>query len=55
MNQIYHGYFTKNGDGSNKIILAGERCLCPILKPSWKFPENILDLGVKTRSQTKKG
>ena len=26
MNRIYHGCFTKNVDGANKIILA-ERCL----------------------------
>ena len=27
MNRIYHGCFTKNVDGANKIILAAERCL----------------------------
>ena len=54
MNRVYHGCFTKNADGTNKIILAGERCLCPISRPFWKFSENILDLGVKTRCQTKK-
>ena len=54
MNRVYHGCFTKNADGTNKIILAGERCLCPISRPFWKFSEDILDLGVKTRSQTKK-
>ena len=54
MNQSYHGCFTKNADGTNRIILAGERCLCPTLEPFWKFPEYILDFGVKTRSQTKK-
>ena len=54
MNRIYHGYFTKNADGTNKIILAGERCFCQTLRPFWKFPEDILDLGVKTRTQIKK-
>ena len=53
MNQIYHGCFTKNADGTNKIILAGERCLCPTSKPFWKFPEDIKNLRVKTRIQTK--
>ena len=55
MNQIYHSCFSKNADGTNRIILAGERCLCPTSQSFWKFPEGILDLGVKTRSQTKKG
>ena len=55
MNQICHGCFTKNADGTNRIILAGERCLCPTSQPFWKFPGDILDLGVKTHSQTKKG
>ena len=54
MNRIYHGCFTKNADGTNKIILAGERFFYPISRPFWKFPEDILDLGVKTCSQTKK-
>ena len=53
MNRIYHGCFTKNADGTNKIILAGERCFCPTSRPFWKFPEDILDLGVKTRTQNK--
>ena len=53
MNRIYHGCFTKNVDGTNKIILAGDRCLCPTAKPFWKFPEEF-ENGVKTRSQTKK-
>ena len=53
MNCIYHGCFTKKADGINKIILAGERCLCPTTKPFWKFPEDIKD-SVKIQSQTKK-
>ena len=53
-NQIYHGCFTKNADGTNRIIPVGERYLCLTSQPFWKFPEDILDLGVKTRSQTKK-
>ena len=55
MNQIYHGCFSKNADGANRIILAGEKCLCPISQPFRKFPEHILDLGVKMRVQTKEG
>ena len=54
-NQIYHGCFTKNADGTNRIITVGERYLCLTSQPFWKFPEDILDLGVKTCSQTKKG
>ena len=54
MNRIYHGCFTKNADGTNKIILAGERCLCPTSKPFWKYPEDIENVGVKTCSQTKR-
>ena len=54
MNYIYHGCFTKNANGTNKIILAGERCLCPTSKPFWKFHEAIDNVGVKTRSQTKR-
>ena len=51
---LHHGYFTKNADGTNRIILAGERCLCPTAKPFWKFPEDIEMVGVKTGSQTKR-
>ena len=54
MNHIYHGCFTKNADGTNKIILAGKRCLYPTAKPFWKFPEDIQNVGVKTCSQTKR-
>ena len=53
MNRIYPGCFTKNADGTNKFILAGERCLCPTAKPFWKFHEKIEMFGVKTGSQTK--
>ena len=55
MNRIYHGCFAKNADGTNKIILAREKCLCSTSKSFWKFLEDILDLGIKTRNQTKKG
>ena len=52
--RIYHGCFTKSADGTNQIILAGERCLCLTAKPFWKFPEDIKVVGFKTRSQTKR-
>lgn len=55
MNQIYHGCFTKNADGTHKIILAGERGLFTSSKHFWNFSEDFRNLGVKTRSQTKKG
>ena len=54
MNQIYQGCFTRNAVGTNRVILAGERCICPTSEPFWRFPEDILDLEVKTCSQTKK-
>ena len=50
MNSIYQGCFTRNADGTNKIILAGERCPCPTAKPFWKFPEDIQNVGVQTCS-----
>ena len=54
MNLIYHGCFTKNADGTNKIILAGERCLYSTAKTFWKFLEDIEIVVVKVRSQTKR-
>ena len=54
MNRIYHGCFTKNVDGANKIILAAERCLVTTANCFKKYPEDIESIGVKTRSQTKK-
>ena len=54
MNRIYHGCFTKNADGTNKIILAGEKCLFPTSKCFWNFPENLENIGVKTCSQRKR-
>ena len=54
MNCIYHGCMTKNADGTNKIILAGEKFLVPTAKCFWKYPKDIECMGAKTRSQTKK-
>ena len=54
MSRIYLGCFTKNTDGTNQTILAGEKCLCPTSKPFWRFPKDIENLGIKTGSQTKR-
>ena len=51
--RIYHGCFTKNADGTNKLLLKGENCLFSTNNPFWKYPEGI-PTGVKTRSQEKK-
>lgn len=53
MDCIYHGCFTKNADGTNKIIGHDESCLVPSSKPFWKYTEDI-PTGVKTRSQYNK-
>ena len=49
MDKIYHGCFNKNADGTNKIIVAGERCLAPTDKCFGKDPNDVKH-GVKTRS-----
>ena len=49
---VYHGCFTKNADGTNKIIGPGEKCLIPTAQCFWKDPEDVRS-GVKTRSQLK--
>ena len=51
--KIYHGCFTKNRDGTNKLIRKGEKCLIPTKKPFWKYSEDVPD-GIKTREQEKK-
>ena len=47
--RIYHGCFTRNADGTNKLLLKGENCLFSTNNPFWKYPEGI-PTGVKTRS-----
>ena len=47
---IYHGCFTKNADGTNKLIGPGEKCLTPTAQCFWKDPKDVRS-GVKTRSQ----
>ena len=48
---IYHGCFTKNADGTNKLIGPGEKCLTPTAQCFWKDPKDVRS-GVKTRSQS---
>ena len=50
MGKIYHGCFYKNADGTNKIIVARERCFAPTDKCFWKDPNDVKH-GVKTRSR----
>ena len=52
MAETYHGCFTKNIDGTNRIIANDEKCLVPTSRPFWKYIEDI-PAGVKTRSQYK--
>ena len=47
---IYHSCFTKNTDGTNKLICPGERCLIPTAQCFWKDPKDAHS-GVKTCSQ----
>ena len=46
----YHGCFTKNAAGTNKLIGPGEKCLTHTAQCFWKDPEDVRS-GVKTRSQ----
>ena len=50
--RIYRGCFSKNRDGTNKLIEKGKICITPTNNPLWKYPEDIPS-GVKTRSQEK--
>ena len=51
--KIYHGCLTKNRDGTNKLIIKGEKCLVPTNKRFWKYSEDVPDV-LKTRKQEKK-
>ena len=51
MERIYRGCMTKNADGTNRIIGAGEGCLVATAQCFWKYPEDVKNSGVKTRSQ----
>ena len=50
--QIYHGCFTKNRDGTNKLIEKGKACITPTNNPFWKYPEDVHS-GVRTYLQEK--
>ena len=54
MAQIYHGFMTKNADGTNGIIGPGEKFLVPTDECFWKDPRHIKKCKVKTRSCAKK-
>ena len=48
---IYHVCFTKNTDGTNKLIGPGEKCLIPTAQCFWKDPKYVRS-GVKMHSQS---
>ena len=50
--RIHHGCFSKNRDGTNKLIEKEKNCITPTNKPFWKYPEDVSS-EVKTRSQEK--
>ena len=50
--RIFHGCFTKNRDGTNRLIEKGKACITPTNNPFWKYPEDVHS-GVRTRSQEK--
>ena len=50
--QIFHGYFTKSRDGTNRLIEKGKACITPTNNPFWKYPEDVHS-GVRTLSQEK--
>ena len=50
--QIFHGCFTKNRDGTNRLIEKGKACITPTSNPFWKYPEDVHS-GVRTCSQEK--
>ena len=50
--QIYHECFTKDRDGTNKLIQKGKACITPTNNPFWKYPEDVHG-GVRTRSLEK--
>ena len=50
--RIFHGCFTKNRDGTNRLIEKGKACITPTSNPFWKYPEDVHS-GVRTRLQEK--
>ena len=51
-NKVFHGCFTKNRDGTNRLIIRSEKCLTPTDKPFWKYPDDITSI-TKTCSREK--
>ena len=54
MERIYHGSMRKNADGTNRLIGPREKCLALTARPYWKYPEDLTDIKVKTRTQYNK-
>lgn len=52
MDRIYDGCMFKNADDTNKIIVAGGKCLITTSKFIWKDPCDVANHAVKTRSCT---
>ena len=52
-NNVFHGCFNKNKDGTNRLIAPGQKCITPTSEPFWKFPQDITS-GVRTRCQEQK-
>ena len=50
--KIYHGCFTKNRDGTNKLIEKGKACIIATNNLFWKYPEDV-NSSVRTRLQEK--
>ena len=49
---ICHGCFTKDRDGSNRLIEKNKGCLFPTNNPFWKYSQDIPN-GVRTQSHEK--
>ena len=49
---ICHACFTKDRDGSNRLIEKNKGCLFPTNNPFWKYSQDIPN-GVRTQSQEK--
>ena len=49
---IFHGFFTKNRDGTNRLIGKAKVCITPANNPFWKYPEDAHS-GVRIRLQEK--
>ena len=54
MDQLYHGFITKNADEMNKLISSDEKCRVPSENCFWKHPRDIKNCQVKPRNHTKK-